>query len=252
MNAVTGVNQAPEAQAPTTAARRHGIRPRTIAILLVAAFVGVVGGAGASWALWSDAVTNPSMQLATGSKVGISLERVDGTPQYATSASSVLTQTLGLAEAQAASGLNVAIPLAVRMRADGNAGISYSIARPTFRAGTLFAVSTVTLFPLSATTDAEARSQCNIFAAPGTQPATTGIVGIAPGVDPTAPQGVAVDYWCLTSYYFAGGGFYQNTGTANGTSPTGEQVTAQADWMSMLVDPGTYSLTHQITLPGVP
>lgn len=231
--------------------RRRGLR--ALAIGVAAALAGVAAVSGVAWALWSDAFTNPSLQVASGSKVGISFGRVGGTPQYATGPTSVLSQTLSLQDARTmrpTSGL--AIPLAVTMRADGNAGLTYGIALPTFRAGSAFAVSTVRLFPITASSDAQAQAACRTDVAPVTQPATTGIVGIAPGPDPTAPLGRKVSYWCLTVVYPGSGGTYTNSATGAATTPSGGTVTANTSWTALVVDPGTYALTHAVTLPGGP
>lgn len=233
-------------------------RRSRITIVVVTAVVAVVSGllsAAGSWALWSQAFTNPSLQAAAGPQAGISLARVGGAASAATGPASVLTATLGRSDAQtllATSGRAVAIPLVVRMRADGHAGMTYDIALPAFVPGTLFAASTVRLFPLSSTTDAAALAACTPAAAPAVQPPTTDIVGIAAGVDPSAPGGTAVDYWCLAATYNGSGGTYQNTATVQGTAPSGAVVSGQSTWHAFLVSPGTYSLTHEITLPGAP
>lgn len=212
-------------------------------------------GTATAWALWSDAFTNPSLQVATQPKVGISFERLGGSAQTATGPASVLAQDLARSDGQtllASATDTVAIPLAVRMRADGHAGISYDIALPAFPAGTLFDASTVRLFPIVAATDAAAQSACTAAAAPAAQPSTSDIVGIAAGVDPAAPNGLAVDYWCLTAAYSGTGGTYTNTATASGTAPSGATAQGQDSWSAYVVAPGTYSLTHELHLPGGP
>ncbi|SIT69944.1 hypothetical protein [Microbacterium sp. RU33B] len=244
------------ASAPTSrdgrARRGRGIL-QAVAVLSCAALLGATAAGGVAWALWSDALVNPSLQVAADAKVGISFGRVGEAPAFATGASSVLEETVGLQDGQDMSTLsNISIPLAVTMRADGNAGMTYSIDLPIFQPGTLFDVSIVRLFPLpTATSDDEARLACRLDAAPATQPPTSGIVGIAPGVDASAPDGRAVDYWCLSIYYRDGGGFYLNTGVASAQSPSGP-VSGQSSWFALVVDPGTYTLTHTVTLPGGP
>lgn len=221
--------------------------------VVAAALVATGVSGGAAWALWSDELVNPSLQVATGSQVGVGWGRVGGTVDAATGPASALTVTLGQGDAQAliaSPSKTIAVPLVVRLRADGNAGITYSIALPTYPAGSLFGASTVRLFPITATTDAAAQAACTLAAAPSAQPPTMNVVGIPPGAD--APTGIDSDYWCLTAAYSGTGGTYQNTATARGTAPSGVVAEAQSTWQAFIVSPGTYTLTHSVTLPGSP
>lgn len=235
-------------------------RPRRLCAPLVASVAGMVAlgigaGSGATWSLWSDAFTNPSLQVATGAQVGITFGRVGGSAVAATAESSVLTAGVTRADGQmllAAAPRAVAIPLVVRMRADGHTGINYSLTVPAFPAGTLLAASTIRLFPVSATTDAAAQAACTPPAAPVAQPATAGIIGIAAGVDTGAPNGLAADYWCLTAVYSGSGGTYENTATAAGVAPSGVAVQADATWTAFVIAPGSTSLVHELHLPGGP
>jgi hypothetical protein len=224
------------------------------AVFAAVAVLGV-GGTGVAWALWSDSHTDSSVRVATEPQVGVSFSRVGSAGTAATDAASVLDVAITRADGQAllaASPRAVAVPLAVRLRADGHAGITYSLAVPAFAPGTLFAASTIRLFPVTATTDAAAQAACTPAAAPPTQPSTTAIVGIAAGVDPAAPDGLAVDYWCLTAVYSGTGGDYANTATAQGTAPSGVVVQAQDTWQTFVIAPADVSLTHTLHLPGGP
>ena len=208
-------------------------------------------GIGATWALWSDQY-DPTLQSGQGS-VGIRFERLTAPASSATAAgpSSTLNAVLGYADAAAvvtASPQATAIALAVSARADGNAGITYGIALPAFPAGSVLGASTVRLFPV--TSAAACTVPAAQAAAAAAQPATTGIVAIAPG---TPADDTVVQYWCLGVVYPGVGGSYTNIATAGGTAPvSGLPATAQGSWTAYLTAQGSYALTHTVTYPEAP
>jgi len=179
------------------------------AVLLVAA------GAGAARALWSDSAT---VDAATGSgSAGFSVE-ARGSTEVATDPGEMLAVTVGATEAQSLTeNGSIALPLVVRSRADGNTGLSYTIEQPAFALGSVFAESTVRLFPV------DSAAACTVEAAPASATGTSlAAVGVAAGYGTDRASWTATQYWCLTAVYDPLSdpvSTYTNTGTVTGSYP---------------------------------
>lgn len=227
--------------------------------IVLAAVVGTLGalavgsgaGIGVTTALWAASLERDTT-VATGA-VGIAYDRLTApaTSDVAVASGSILTVELteqDLADTLDAAPQVVAIALSVTMRADGNDGMSYSLALPTPRAGTIGGVSTVRLFPVAS------EAACTVAAvqtaAGAAQPNTSDIVGI-PAETPAITT--ATDFWCLGAVYPGSGGTYTNTVSVQGSAPTsGLVATATDDWTGALVSDEPATLTHDVTRPGGP
>lgn len=237
-------------------------RPRRrarVAIVLVAvlglAATGI--GAGAALAAWRDATTQ-TVSIGQQSRIGISFGRVGGASTSATSAASVLTSTIGLADARtlaAAANRSVAIPFAVRIFTESHAGVDYTIQVPqqsntrTFGAATLKLVK----LPATVTTDAAATAACTLAATAGA-PAAGGTQ-----VQGSVPAGVRASasitqYWCFTAAQPGATANESQAATATATVPGGATVQVQANdsWVTLRHSDLALSLTHQLTLPVAP
>lgn len=239
---------------PRYAGGRPGRTSRSFgrgALMAVAAAAMTVCAAGSAVALWSASST-ATPQVAVGARAGFAISRVGvaGSTQVATDATPSLKLTLGLADAttmMTASPKAVAIPIKVQLRADGNLGMTYSVAMPSFGSG-VFSGSTIRLFPLTAADDAAAAAACSPSAAPSNQPDLSRIVGLAPGHPGST---LATAYWCLSAVY-GSGGRYTNVATAQGTaSPSpSTAVSASASWSAYVVSEGVLTWTPAVTYPG--
>lgn len=239
----------PRAPRRTRDHREHGRITRRTAGLAALAVTGVLGTGLAAYALWSDSVDNSG--AATIGQVGVKFERLGTTTSSATAtaSTSVLSAAVVKADAQAmiaATPKAVAVPLAVRVRADGNAGINYTLALGTPAAGSVLAASTLRIFPVATQADCTAAAAVTAAAAP--QPSTTNVVGLAPGETTTS---TASAFWCLGAVYSGTGGTYTNTATAS-TTFNSAPVTATDSWSAYVFAPVTVSLTHTVTTPGSP
>lgn len=237
--------------------RQRGAASRSVVIGGVAAATAVAAVLGvAAYGLWSDSALPADAAVSTG-QVGVQLDRLASasstttSSQTATAATSVLTASTVRGDASTmvtATPQAVAVPLQVRLRADGNAGLRYTLAIAAPATGSVFAASTVRLFPVASA--AACTPAAAAVAAATTQPNLVDIAGLATGS--TAPA-TATAFWCLGAVYPGTGGIYTNTATASGTNAaTSQPVSSTASWSAYVYARLDVNLTHTVITPGSP
>jgi alternate signal-mediated exported protein len=203
-------------------------------------------GGGPAPGLWESDVPLPGVASGRG-PIAVVLD-AGGAKTPASGPNDVLTLPLGPAQAaQALEADGLALPFRIKLRADGNAGLDYSLALPQFTPNGVFDGATVRLFEVGAAAD------CLLANAPATQQNLTGITGINPGTSGVAQTERT---WCFTATYDpANAGDYANTATVTAKSPAGHEVSSQDTWEAkVLPDPlaepiTTVGLTHAVTRP---
>ncbi|MDR0960753.1 MAG: hypothetical protein LBM23_10520 [Propionibacteriaceae bacterium] len=223
-------------------------RLRRVVTVAIALILGVVLGISGdiSLALWQRTTDIGGPQVGWD---GFAVTRGATTIAYdpATGADPTITLTASDAEALVeAREAGIGLPFTVQSRADGSAGLSYTVALPQFPAGGVFARADVALYRLSQETNPPASSETAEPTEPeetggpvtdATAPACAPPTGATPvltnegptsaevvGLAPTyAPIKTATDQWCLVAVLTDE--VYENTASVVATGPLGATVT---------------------------
>jgi hypothetical protein len=192
-------------------------------------------------ALWRDRVTATDRATGLG-QIALGVQRAGAAATYAQSASQGASFALDPTDAANTLSTGIAIPFDVLLRADGHVGLTYSLAFGTPTADTVFADSTVAVFPVA---DA---AQC-VVGATGAGGSLTNIPGLGTGY---ATFKTATHHWCLTAQLDPSRlAHYTNIGRVTGTG-AGISVEASDTWdVTLLPDPTVEPEIHLTVRPTV-
>ncbi|MFJ6417635.1 SipW-dependent-type signal peptide-containing protein [Paeniglutamicibacter sp. NPDC091659] len=209
--------------------RTPRIKPALLIASAAAATVLVGSIGGATMALWHDDESFTS-QIQTG-KVAFAVGAPGATlAKSATASGQTLNFTFGKAEAATLlSSKAVAIPIQVDSLSQGNKGMRYSVASPTFGPDSLFGAAKTELVRVDTAAD------CKLAPRPQLpSPLPSGYYTRTPvSSDYSAATTPTSEFWCLTATLdkLPGAGTYTNKATVTATPDKGTgTVTASDQW----------------------
>jgi hypothetical protein len=193
-------------------------------------------------ALWRDRATVDAQSVKL-SRIALGVQRPGSPAAYAPSVDAGAHLVLTSEDAsRLIDEPGIAIAFDVLLRADGNAGLSYSLAFGQPGAGTLFAAAAVEVFPV------DSPDQC-LFGATGDGASLTDIPGLSTTFAETKVQ---THHWCVTAQLDPTQlPHYTNTGSVTGTG-AGIAVEASDTWdVTLLPDPAAEPDIHLTVWPQV-